>query len=328
MASSLEDSLALPRAPVTGEGCSVPVITLTTDFGMGDGYVGTMKGVILSLAPQAQIVDISHDIEPANVRQAAYVLATAAPFFPAGTVHVAVVDPGVGSARRPIVVRTQRAFYVGPDNGVLSYALLLGDDGLPGGVGVPEPAGQRWAEARVPEGGRRAGQTPVSVVHLDRPEYWLPTVSRTFHGRDIFSPIAARLATGQRFEELGSQIDDAVTLPLPQPEQLADGSIHGVVLHADRFGNLITDIPGRWLETAPAWEFVIGGRTIRGLIATYACVPEGHLLALTGSEGLVEIAVREGSAAEALGAGPGSLVVARPGPDGAGEAQSEPGCGG
>lgn len=290
------------------------VITLTTDFGVADGYVGTMKGVILSIAPASQLVDISHDIQPANVRQAAYVLSTAAPFFPPGTVHVVVVDPGVGSARRPIAVRTERAFYVGPDNGVLSYPLLQGDRAPLTGRPSEASRGQAPAQAPDPHGTSGPICPAVSVVHLDREELWLPTVSRTFHGRDIFSAVAARLASGVRFEDLGSPISDAVTFPLPRPQRLADGSIRGEVLHADRFGNLITDIPGQWLSVAPSWQLVIGGRTIWGLSETYASAPRGELLALTGSEGLLEIAVREGSAARVLHAGAGSVVLAAPDP--------------
>jgi S-adenosylmethionine hydrolase len=257
----------------------MPVLTLTTDFGQEDGYVGTMKGVILSIAPQARIVDISHDITPQNIRQAAYVLSTAAPYFPPDTVHVVVVDPGVGSARRPIAVRTESACYVAPDNGVLSYPLA-------------EPQ--------------------AAVVHLDRPAYWLPAISHTFHGRDIFSPVGAHLAAGVAFDAVGSAISDAVAFPLPQPERLADGSLRGQVLHADRFGNLITDIPMSWLSEGEGWSFEIAGQRIVGLSVTYAAVGRGTLVALAGSEGLLEIAVREGSAAEVLGADAGTEVVAVP----------------
>lgn len=273
------------------------IITLITDFGQADGYVGTMKGVILGIAPEARIVDISHDIEPQNVRQAAYVLSTAAPYFPPGTIHVVVVDPGVGSARRPIAVRTERAYFVGPDNGVFSYAL----------------AGM-WTMSQLPSNQLRASsfELPVTVIHLDQPKYWLPTISQTFHGRDIFSPVAAHLAAGVPFGALGTLITDPVTFPLPQPERLPDGSIRGEVLHADRFGNLITDIPMSWLATSEAWIFEIAGRRIEGLSATYATARRGALVALPGSEGLLEIAVREGSAAETLGVGAGTLVTAVP----------------
>lgn len=278
----------------------MPIITLTTDFGQADGYVGTMKGVILGIAPEARIVDISHDIEPQNVRQAAYVLSTATPYFPPGTIHVVVVDPGVGSVRRPIAVRAEEAYFVGPDNGVFSYALAGRDEGseirYQGSGGQPETHRPR----------------SVTVIHLDQPTYWLSTVSQTFHGRDVFSPVAAHLAAGVPFDGLGTPITDPVTFSLPQPERLPNGSIRGQVLHADRFGNLITDIPMNWLAAGDAWLFEIAGRRIEELSVTYAMAERGALVALSGSEGLLEIAVREGSAAEALGVGAGTLVMATP----------------
>jgi len=285
----------------------VPIITLTTDFGQADGYVGTMKGVILDIAPEARIVDISHDIEPQNVRQAAYVLSTAAPYFPLGTIHVVVVDPGVGSVRRPIAVRAEETYFVGPDNGVFSYALAgryqvsgISDQGVGEQPGTRNPK----PETRRP---RRA-----TIIHLDQPQYWLPTVSQTFHGRDIFSPVGAHLAAGVPFDALGTSITDPVTFSLPQPERLPNGSIRGRVLHADRFGNLITDIPVNWLAAGDAWLFEIAGCRIEGLSVTYAMAERGALVALSGSEGLLEIAVREGSAAEALGVGAGALALAIP----------------
>ena len=257
----------------------MPVITLTTDFGQQDGYVGTMKGVILSIAPEACIVDISHDVDPQNLREAAYILSTAVPYFPPSAIHVVVVDPGVGSDRRPIVVRTETATFVAPDNGVLSPFLdALG----------------------------------VQVLHANRPEYWLPVISRTFHGRDIFSPLGAHLAASIPFEALGTPITDPLTFGLLRSERHADGSVRGQVLHGDRFGNLITDIPMRWLEASDRWQFEIAGRNIDGLSATYAVVERGTLIALAGSDGLLEIAVREGNAAEVLGVSPGEAVIVTP----------------
>jgi len=288
----------------------VSIITLTTDFGQADGYVGTMKGVILSIAPQARIVDISHDIVPQNVRQAAYVLSTAAPYFPPGTIHVVVVDPGVGSARRPIAVGTERAYFVGPDNGVFSHILagrdqgsVIGDQGSGGQPGTlrAEPQGEAWNLKR-----------EATVLRLDRPEFWLPTISPTFHGRDIFSPVAAHLAAGVSFEALGAPITDPVLLPLSAPERRPDGSMCGQVLHADRFGNLITDIPMNWLAAGEAWLFDIAGQRIEGLSVTYAAAERGELVALSSSEGLLEIAVREGSVAKTLNAGAGAQVIALP----------------
>ena len=207
---------------------SRPVIALTTDFGQADGYVGTMKGVILGICPEATLVDVSHDIRPQAVRQAAYVLSTAAPYFPPGTVHMVVVDPGVGSERRPIVVQTDRATYVAPDNGVLSMVLSQ------------EPA-------------RRAIQ-----IRVAEPRYRLPQISATFHGRDLFAPATAHLACGVEPGELGDPLplSDLVTLPVLQPQRQSDGSWLGEVLHIDRFGNLITDYqsPISNIQSASGWE--------------------------------------------------------------------------
>jgi S-adenosylmethionine hydrolase len=259
----------------------MPVISLTTDFGNEDGYVGTMKGVIHSIAPEARIVDITHDVDPQDLRQAAYILSTAIPYFPDSAIHVVVVDPGVGSDRRPIVLRSDVGTFVAPDNGVLSPFLDAPD---------------------------------VRILHADQPQYWLPVISRTFHGRDIFSPLGAHLAASVPFEALGSPITDVVTFDLYQSQRLADGSIRGQVLHSDRFGNLITDIPMSWLEANGPWLFEIAGRSIDGLTATYAVVERGTLIALAGSDGLLEIAVREGNAGRVLDAGPGAEVIVKPPP--------------
>lgn len=277
----------------------IPLVTLTTDFGTADGYVGTMKGVILSIAPDAQLVDISHEIAPQNVRQAAYVLYTAYPFFPPHTVHLVVVDPGVGSTRRPIALRTPAGTFVGPDNGVFSYVM--------------------------------AREPVEALVELRDPRYRLPQVSHTFHGRDVFAPAAAHLAAGVPITALGPPVLDPVTFPPPCLEITPEG-ITGEVLHADRFGNVITSI-GRlvWSEDELSFEpafrkaggggwarfkageaaIVVAGREIAGVHHTYAEVAPGDVLALVGSEGHLEIAVREGSAARRLGLRSGDRVVLR-----------------
>jgi S-adenosylmethionine hydrolase len=277
-----------------------PVITLTTDFGVADGYVGTMKGVILDIAPHAQLVDITHEITPQNVRQTAYVLYTAIPFFPSHAVHLVVVDPGVGSARRPIAVRSAHGTFVGPDNGVFSYVI----------AGVP------FAEPSV-----------EAVVELAHPRYRLPRVSHTFHGRDIFAPAAAHLAAGVPIDQLGPAVPDPVTLPLPRLE-VGPKVVRGEVLHADHFGNVITSIglllwQGDELSLEPIFQgrggqkarFAAGralvvarGREIPRVHRTYADVKPGQPLALVGSEGHLEIAVREGSGADRLGLRPGDPV--------------------
>jgi S-adenosylmethionine hydrolase len=249
---------------------AMAIITLTTDFGLADGYVGTMKGVILGIARDVQLVDLSHEVAPQGIRQAAYVLARAAPYFPAGTIHLAVVDPGVGSSRRPLIVQTPRATYVGPDNGLFTFALA-----------------ERDARAWEP----------------DRPEFWLRDVSRTFHGRDVFAPLAAHLASGLSPDQLGRPQGDPIRLALPQPYRHADGSISGHVAYVDRFGNLISDIPESWLGelSVSRWRFKIAGQCIAGLSSAYADVAAGQFLVLIGSGGTVEIAVRNGSAAARLG---------------------------
>jgi S-adenosylmethionine hydrolase len=241
------------------------IITLTTDFGLADGYVGVMKGVILGIAPHVSVVDLTHAIAPQNIRQAAFVLAMAAPYFAAGTIHLAVVDPGVGTDRRPLLVVTSRACYVGPDNGLLSHALA-------------DPAAQAW--------------------ELDRPAYWLPQVGRTFHGRDVFAPVAAHLANGVPPEQLAHPIYDPVRLALSAPQRLADGRLCGEVVYVDRFGNLISNIPAAW-ATPGAWTCRIAGQ-VAPLVAAYAEVAEGALAGVIGSAGAVEVAVRNGNAARRL----------------------------
>lgn len=250
------------------------IITLTTDFGDRDPYVGIMKGVLLGVAPEARMVDLTHQIPPQDIDEAAFTLESARPYFPEGTVHLAVVDPGVGSERRPLLVTTGRESYVGPDNGLFSFALAL-------------PGAQAWA--------------------LDRREHWLPSVSRTFHGRDIFAPVAARVALGVPPSKLGSPISDPVVKPPLQAEQLGNSEITGHVIHVDRFGNLMTNIPGGWLAGRD-WTCEIAGVHVRGPVLTYAAAPRGELLLLVSSNGTAEIAAREANAAERLGARSGTRV--------------------
>ena len=248
------------------------IITLTTDFGLSDGYVGMMKGVILTIASGAQLVDISHEIAPQQVRQAAYVLHAAAPYFPAGTIHVAVVDPGVGSARRALVVRTPRGFFVGPDNGV--FTLCLAD-------------------------------APDAECHaITNPAYGLPRVSATFHGRDVFAPAAAHLARGVHPAEFGPRIDDPVKFTLPRPVPQPDGSWLAHVLYADHFGNLVTSATQDLLLDLGPVEILIGARRIARIVRTFADASPGDLVTLLGSSGHLEIAVVNGNAAQTLGLGP------------------------
>lgn len=245
-----------------------PVIALTTDFGQTDSYVGAMKGVILRICPEAVLVDISHEIRPQAVQQAAYLLSTAAPYFPLGTIHLVIVDPGVGTERRPIVVQTDRAIYVAPDNGVLSLAL---------------------------------GQEPaLQAIHLTEPRYRLSTVSDTFHGRDIFAPAAAHLASGTKPGEMGKPVrpSELVTVPTLNPQLQLDGRWQAEILHVDHFGNLVTNfrIPNHGSPTA----VTLAGHRIETLSRTFADGVPGELIAYVGSSGYLEIAVRQGNAARQL----------------------------
>lgn len=259
---------------------SRPIIALTTDFGQADGYVGIMKGVILGICPEAALIDISHDIRPQAVRQAAYILSTAVPYFPSGTVHLVVVDPGVGSERRPIVVLTDRATYVAPDNGVLSLVLQQ------------EPA-----------------RLAICLDPAD-PRYRLPHISATFHGRDIFAPAAAHLACGVDPHALGPPLPltDLVVLPSLQPQPAAEGVWQGEVWHVDRFGNLITNFRLSASACQSPVSIRVGKEQIERISRTYADVEPNELLAYLGSSGYLEIAVREGNAAVRLGVTVGAPV--------------------
>lgn len=247
-----------------------PLIALTTDFGTTSGYVAQVKAVLLSSVPSARIVDVSHDVTPHSVREAELLLRGVAFAFPVGTVHVVVVDPGVGTARRGIAVRARGLTFVGPDNGVLGIALVA-----PG----------------------------AECVVLDRPHLFRAPVAPTFHGRDVFAPVAAELAGGLALTDVGTPIGDAApsTLPLPR---ITPSRVEGEVLGADRFGNLLTNIPGRFLRQ----RVTAGGRPAH-VVRTYGEGPSGALLALVGSDGYVELAVREGSAAALVALAAGVLVA-------------------
>lgn len=256
------------------------IITLLSDFGTADGYAGVMHGVILSINPEAVVVDISHDIAPQDIHAAAFVLSTVYPYFPADTIHVIIVDPGVGSARRALAVRTASGMFVAPDNGVLSYV---------------------FAREKVSE-----------VVHLTNARYWLSPLSDTFHGRDLFAPVAAHLSLGVSLNNLGSAIQDPVRFMVAEARVQNDGSIHGQVMHVDRFGNLITNIPRELLPTGRMWRVRVGGYEVGGLVKIYALAGDGSLLALIGSSGYLEIAVRNGNAAAMLQVGRGVEVIVMP----------------
>lgn len=265
------------------------VVTLLTDFGTGDPYVAIIKGVMLSVAPWLRFIDISHEVAPQNIREGAFILATSWAYFPPGTVHLAVVDPGVGTERRPILLVGPNAFFVGPDNGLFGWVF-----------------GPPWEDH--PTAGPRPLPEGWQAFVLNQPRFWRPDVSRTFHGRDIFAPVAAHLAAGVRPEELGKPVGEVVALAWPRPEPVGRSALRGEVVYVDRFGNLVTNIPARLVS--PAARVEIAGHTIRGLRRTYA--EAAGLAALVNSFGLLEIAVPGGSAARTLNAGPGTPVVVNP----------------
>lgn len=274
------------------------VIGLLTDFGMTDAYAGVMKGVILNIAPTAQIVDITHAVQPQNVRQAALTLENVYRYFPLGTIFLVVVDPGVGSARRAVAVQAGGWAFVAPDNGVLSYAL--------------------------------SGMAGYRAVTLANPAYRLAETSSTFHGRDIFAPAAGHLAAGAGLDRLGSPVDDLVILKRPRL-QVSDHQIEGEVTHIDHFGNIVTSIGQfRWespdtLELSAAGadagrsmaadrvQVALGETRLMGIKRTYSDTAPGELLCLVGSSGCLEMAVNGGDAARRLGVKIGGAVVLRMG---------------
>jgi len=247
-------------------------ITLLTDFGTTEGEHTVMKGVIWKICPQVQIADISHEIAPQNILEGAIALWRAYPFFPDGTVHVIVVDPGVGTTRRAIAAHLGSQYFVAPDNGVLTP--IIEDAEAAGG--------------------------PVEFVHLTNSKYWLPNVSHTFHGRDIFSPAGAWLANGADFHDMGPVITDVVRKPLPQPEKTNTGW-HAQISVVDAFGNCTTNLPASAVAGIEGIDFKVANITVHGLVSSYGHRRPGDLVALIDSESFVEIAVVNGSAAKTLG---------------------------
>lgn len=260
------------------------LISLLTDFGTRDEYVGVMKAVIWGIAPRSPIVDIGHQVAPQDIHQAAFLLGAAYPYFTAGSVHVTIVDPGVGSDRCIVGMRFEGHYFIAPDNGLL--ALIL------------------------------KGRRPEILVEVSRTEFFLPRVSRTFHGRDIFAPVAAHLASGTALEALGPQLALEQLHPLsPPPAPVAvQGLIKGTIVHVDRFGNLTTNIGRQQLMEVQARADVtrvtirVGGKTLKGLCVCYADAPVGRPLALVGSRELLEIAVNQGNAQRHLGVARGDAV--------------------
>ena len=254
------------------------VITLLTDFGHRDAFVGTMKGVILGISPEARIVDLSHGITPQRIEEGAFVLRTAYACFPEGTVHVAVVDPGVGGARRALIVEAAGYRFVGPDNGIFAHVF--------------------------------AKESDLRVVSVTEPRYMRPEISNTFHGRDIFAPVAAHLAVGAPVSDFGPEIDDYITGTVTEPV-VHGGGITGRVLHIDRYGNIITDIgEPLFLDTTreKRYRIRLADLALDRVSVSYDGAAAGASLAILDSAGLLEIAVNGGSAAEMLGVSTGDRV--------------------
>lgn len=254
-----------------------PLITLTTDFGLRDPYVAAMKGVIYAIEPRLSVVDLSHDIAPQDIMEGALFLAGALACFPKGTIHIAVVDPGVGTERHPIAVRAGGQIIVCPDNGLAT--LFLRDHFL--------------QEARI----------------IANPKFMAATVSPTFHGRDIFAPTAAHLAKGLPLSELGAEIDTIVTLDAPTPQGGAASGMRGKIIHIDRFGNCVTNIHTIALKGAVPVSIRAGRHRLSGLHRTYGDVASGKPVALIGSSGYIEIAVNGGNANAALLIGKGDDIL-------------------
>lgn len=262
-----------------------PVITLTTDFGLRDSYVGVMKGVMLGICPTARFVDITHEIAPQDVTAASFVVRAAMPYFPPGTIHLVVVDPGVGTQRHPVALATPEARYVGPDNGVFGLV---------------------WRQAQA-----RWQTSELRAVILQEARFWRQQVSATFHGRDIFAPVAAHLAAGVALDTLGPRLEKPVMLTMQEPTWHTLQHLGGQIIYIDHFGNAISNITAAHLGRIgplPALQVSIGSLRLP-LQHTYSSVGAGEALALIGSDGYLEIAVREGSASAVLGIETGTAIA-------------------
>jgi S-adenosylmethionine hydrolase len=244
------------------------IITLLTDFGLIDPYIAMMKGVILSINIDARIVDITHSINTGSIFQAAHILAETFKYFPAGSIHVAVIDPGVGSNRKPIALETENHFFIGPDNGIFSLIIDR--------------------------------HTPSRIIEITEEKFFLPHVTKTFHGREVFAPVAAHVSMGTELDHLGPALNNPIKINFPEPYQ-KDGILYGRIIRTDNFGNLITNITNKDFDdfmkkSRP--EIHIGGIKLKELNATYSDVKKGELLALINSSGLLEIALNLGRASD------------------------------
>ncbi|MGC1449741.1 MAG: SAM-dependent chlorinase/fluorinase [Candidatus Sulfotelmatobacter sp.] len=258
-----------------------PIITLTTDFGTNDHFVGAMKGVIVDIAPDAQIVDISHAVQVFDVLDGALAISQAYSYFPNGTIHMVVVDPGVGTTRRPILASSDGYHFVAPDNGVLSMVY--------------------------------AKEERIHVRHITSDHYFRQPISNTFHARDVFAPVAAYLAKMVDSHKFGDEIEDYVRFAAPRPKATGEGRLRAVVLKVDRFGNLITnvapeDAPALFTAKPGAFKIVVGSREITDIHTAYAEGTPGEVFGIVGSMGYLEIVANRAAAAQITGAGKGSEV--------------------
>jgi S-adenosyl-L-methionine hydrolase (adenosine-forming) len=257
------------------------LITLTTDFGLNDHFIGTVKGVLLNIVPDGRIVDICHSVQAFDVLDGALTISQAYSYFPSGTIHMVIVDPGVGTARRPIILTTDRYQFVAPDNGVLSMVYDR--------------------------------EERLSVRHVTAEHYYLQPVSNTFHARDIFAPITAYLAKGVDPDRFGEEVTDYVRFAAPRPKPADGNTLRGVVLKVDRFGNLVTNItpqdaPALFGENPPEFKIAVGKREVTEMHSAYAQGAPGEVFAILGSMGFLEIAANRAAAAQILAIGKGSEV--------------------
>jgi len=259
------------------------IITLTTDFGLDNWFVGTMKGVIKSINPDAEVVDITHAVPPHSIPEAAFILQNSYSYFPPGTIHTVVVDPGVGSTRNAIVVKSPRYYFVGPDNGVLSYA--IDSEGI------------------------------EVIVKIENEKYHLTPTSKTFHGRDVFAPVSAYLSVGVEPEEFGPPLKEIIRLTPSLPRKISEREIVGHILCVDTFGNLITDVTTALMDEllkrskVRRLRILIRDREIVRMCPTYSQGNENELIALIGSSGHLEISINQGRAADVLGMSAGGKFI-------------------
>ncbi|MBI2818249.1 MAG: SAM-dependent chlorinase/fluorinase [Acidobacteria bacterium] len=257
------------------------IVTLTSDFGLTDAYAGVMKGVILSINPEVDVVDITHDVRPYDLLEGALAISQTYRYFPPRTIHMVIVDPGVGSARRPLLVSAANQYFIAPDNGVLSLVYAREED--------------------------------VTVRHITAAHYFLEPVSHTFHGRDIFAPTAGWLSRHVETEKFGDIVTDHVRFTFPQPKKVNERLLKGVVLRVDRFGNLMTnvtpaDVPQLFGENPPAFKVIVGKTEITRMFTAYSQGAPGEVFAILGSSGYLEIVSYRASAAQTLTVGKGAEV--------------------